>query len=320
VSASPVFAPPARPAPPGPADPRPPFAPRSPSGAPAALPPAPSPNGGGGTGPFSVIGSQPLAAAYGSAAPDQTDAELSLLTPDELPTRPAVRPPTAPHRSEPPTSGPPASGPGARDDDPRLVEPTSPNLRRHAQPEPRTDSSPGRLGALIEFPRSARRNVPEQHLPPRIGEQPRRDTEDEPTQEYRPPSPRQAQGTTSTPIADGDGDLLIFAQARSAWFTGDEESPSVGEDWRTEADVGWNAAEAASSPTVGGTTRSGLPRRVPSANLVPGTAPQRDRDHVHPINRDAAQLAAHTAGYFRGWNRARQDAHEAPDYPSVRHQ
>ena len=227
---------------------------------------------------------QPVAPHLSSAVPDQTDAELSLLSPDELPTS-TIRRPSEPSRPSEPTSG--------------------------------------RLGALIEFPRSARRHVPSQPHPISYGEQARRDTQDEPTQEYRPPSPRRQvpaeAPASSPPLGENDGDLLIFAQTHSAWFSGDnDDSPEQG-DWRTDADAGWSAAEAASRPTVGGTTGSGLPRRVPSANLVPGTAPNRDRAHVHPINRDAAQLAAHTAGYFRGWNRARQDVPEPP-YPSVRHQ
>jgi len=40
----------------------------------------------------------------------------------------------------------------------------------------------------------------------------------------------------------------------------------------TAADVGWHAAAAAGSPATGGTTTAGLPKRVPQANLVPGTA------------------------------------------------
>ncbi|MFI7451614.1 nitrate- and nitrite sensing domain-containing protein [Nonomuraea sp. NPDC049714] len=42
--------------------------------------------------------------------------------------------------------------------------------------------------------------------------------------------------------------------------------------WTSPADSGWQAAQAAAEPAKGGTTASGLPRRVPKANLVPGTA------------------------------------------------
>jgi len=44
----------------------------------------------------------------------------------------------------------------------------------------------------------------------------------------------------------------------------------VEESWQTAADDGWRRAAAASAPTDGGTTRSGLPKRVPAAQLVPG--------------------------------------------------
>lgn len=104
------------------------------------------------------------------------------------------------------------------------------------------------------------------------------------------------------PVEEGDSELLIFAAARSAWFAGDHPDTP----WDSVADEGWRAAEAASSPSVGNNTDSGLPRRVPQANLVPGS-PEVVRERP-PISRDASHLAAQTAGYFRGWQRGRQSA------------
>ncbi|MGW0808881.1 nitrate- and nitrite sensing domain-containing protein [Nonomuraea sp. NPDC002799] len=46
----------------------------------------------------------------------------------------------------------------------------------------------------------------------------------------------------------------------------------AGATWSSPADSGFQAAQAAAQPAQGGTTPSGLPRRVPKANLVPGTA------------------------------------------------
>jgi hypothetical protein len=40
--------------------------------------------------------------------------------------------------------------------------------------------------------------------------------------------------------------------------------------WRSNADAGWSAARAAGEPQDGGMTETGLPRRVPMAQLVPG--------------------------------------------------
>ncbi|WP_243742492.1 hypothetical protein [Actinorugispora endophytica] len=50
--------------------------------------------------------------------------------------------------------------------------------------------------------------------------------------------------------------------------------PRPEDEWRSEADTGWKTAAArANEPVAGGLTTSGLPKRVPKANLVPGTAP-----------------------------------------------
>jgi len=75
--------------------------------------------------------------------------------------------------------------------------------------------------------------------------------------------------------------------------------------WNSAMDVGWQAAEQASTPAFGEETRSGLPKRVPQANLVPGSpiaAPERPLRIV----RDPQRLAQHTSGYFRGWRRGQE--------------
>jgi hypothetical protein len=41
--------------------------------------------------------------------------------------------------------------------------------------------------------------------------------------------------------------------------------------WTSPADEGWRAAQVVASPSAGDTTQAGLPRRVPRANLVPGS-------------------------------------------------
>jgi hypothetical protein len=118
--------------------------------------------------------------------------------------------------------------------------------------------------------------------------------------------PRSDNATTdhgAPPVADeGDGDLLIFAAARSAWFTGQPEESEV--EWSSTADTGWRAAEQAARPAVGAETGAGLPKRVPQANLVPGS-PLRDEAPLR-IVRDAASLAQNTTGYFQGWRRGQE--------------
>ncbi len=102
---------------------------------------------------------------------------------------------------------------------------------------------------------------------------------------------------------DGDDSLLIFAQA-SAWFTGQTgEHPPI--NWSSPTDQGWQAAERATSPIIEDETAAGLPRRVPQANLVPGSAfPPAQRPLR--IVRDAEALAQHTTGYFRGSRRGEE--------------
>ncbi|MGA5301541.1 transposase [Nucisporomicrobium flavum] len=112
--------------------------------------------------------------------------------------------------------------------------------------------------------------------------------------------------STTPPVpAEGDGDLLIFAAARSAWFTGHDEAAAPADlDWSSPMDTGWRAAEKASAPEVAAETPAGLPKRVPQANLVPGS-PLREERPLR-IVRDAASIAAHTTGYFRGWRRGQE--------------
>ncbi|MFD8529289.1 nitrate- and nitrite sensing domain-containing protein [Streptosporangium canum] len=50
------------------------------------------------------------------------------------------------------------------------------------------------------------------------------------------------------------------------------QPPAERQPWSTPADQGWAAAEVAKKPVEGGTTGAGLPKRVPKANLVPGSA------------------------------------------------
>ncbi|MDA0635394.1 nitrate- and nitrite sensing domain-containing protein [Nonomuraea sp. MCN248] len=71
------------------------------------------------------------------------------------------------------------------------------------------------------------------------------------------------------PSSGGDDYLPIFASVESAWF---ERGGSSGAWGSATADAGWTAAQAAAEPVRDGATASGLPKRVPKANLVPGSA------------------------------------------------
>ena len=79
--------------------------------------------------------------------------------------------------------------------------------------------------------------------------------------------------------------LPIFEAVESDWFRrgrssvgwsqeaeAEASAPAQASTWSSPADSGWQAAAAAAAPSSAGTTTAGLPKRVPKANLVPGTA------------------------------------------------
>ncbi|MFG1677724.1 nitrate- and nitrite sensing domain-containing protein [Micromonospora sp. NPDC049282] len=75
------------------------------------------------------------------------------------------------------------------------------------------------------------------------------------------------------------------------------------EAWRTAADDGWSRASQAADPTTGGTTRSGLPKRVPQAQLVPGgIEPKSGRDRSR---RTPDEVRGLLSAYHRGVQRGR---------------
>jgi signal transduction histidine kinase len=89
---------------------------------------------------------------------------------------------------------------------------------------------------------------------------------------------------TVPPPAVQDQRLPIFDSLESDWFRRSGKSlstarPAPGtpvgaaaaQSWTSPADEGWRAAKALAAPSAGDTTQAGLPKRVPRANLVPGS-------------------------------------------------
>jgi hypothetical protein len=178
---------------------------------------------------------------------------------------PASRPtPATPVSAKPAPVTPPWLADDLRPPEPpplRLVEPTLPEELREEFGGPASAAPPLRLVDPAGIPRSA------------------------------PP----------VDASDDDGDLLIFAQARSAWFSGERQSMP----WTSSMDDGWRAAEQAAHPMVDDITESGLPRRVPHANLVPGSPPHESERPLRVV-RDPSSIAAHASGYFSGWRRGQE--------------
>ncbi len=135
----------------------------------------------------------------------------------------------------------------------------------------------------------------------------------------------QAQRSVIVPPAVGSGEehrLPIFESVESDWFrrgrhgagrTGQAASTAAStSSWTSPADEGWRAAEAAHVPTSGGITLSGLPKRVPKANLVPGTV---GSTTSHPpaapaSGRSAAHARERLASFQRGVREGRAAARD----------
>jgi hypothetical protein len=90
---------------------------------------------------------------------------------------------------------------------------------------------------------------------------------------------------TVPPPAAHDQRLPIFDSLESDWFRRSGKTVSTARPsqpgqpvpaaaqptWTSPADEGWRAAQAVAAPAAGDTTQAGLPKRVPRANLVPGS-------------------------------------------------
>jgi len=96
------------------------------------------------------------------------------------------------------------------------------------------------------------------------------------------------------------------AQSSSA-DNGSPDSSADSSGWTSAADEGWRAAEAASAPTSGGVTSAGLPKRVPKANLVPGTAAEAPAA-APALTRSASATRDRFASFQRGIREARAAA------------
>jgi HAMP domain-containing protein len=120
--------------------------------------------------------------------------------------------------------------------------------------------------------------------------------------------------------------LPIFESVESDWFrrgrhgasrAGQQvNSVAISGGWTSPADEGWRAAEAAHVPTSGGVTLSGLPKRVPRANLVPGAVGAETAATAAPAPaRSAAQARDRLANFQRGMREGRAAARDS-DAPS----
>jgi signal transduction histidine kinase len=110
---------------------------------------------------------------------------------------------------------------------------------------------------------------------------------------------------------------LIYDAVESRWFMSGRQAPglsgrtAVAEDgWSSPADAGWQAAQTVDMPSSADATAAGLPRRLPNANLVPGSIPN---PQVTAPSRSAAAARDRFAGLQRGVTEGRSAAREMAD-------
>ena len=102
--------------------------------------------------------------------------------------------------------------------------------------------------------------------------------------------------------------LPIYEAVESDWFRNHRKAPggtAAAEDsWAPAADAGWDAAQAVTEPSSGGVTTSGLPVRVPRANLVPGSISSPQPAATTPP-RSASAVRDRLTGFRRGASQGR---------------
>jgi hypothetical protein len=112
--------------------------------------------------------------------------------------------------------------------------------------------------------------------------------------------------------APTDQRLPIFDSLESDWFRRSGKpltstaATAAGQTWSSPADEGWRAARIVASPEAGETTTAGLPKRVPRANLVPGSVGGggEDTEDAPPV-RSADTIRSRMSSFQRGVREAR---------------
>jgi hypothetical protein len=121
-----------------------------------------------------------------------------------------------------------------------------------------------------------------------------------------------------------DQRLPIFDSLESDWFrrsgksvsqtsattSGGQSTGTPSGGWNSPADEGWRAAQVVASPTADETTTAGLPKRVPRANLVPGSVGGGEgssTEAAQPV-RSADDVRNRMASFQRGVRDARAAA------------
>ncbi|RKF24997.1 sensor histidine kinase [Micromonospora globbae] len=123
----------------------------------------------------------------------------------------------------------------------------------------------------------------------------------QPPPSYTPPASTAA--TAASTATTAASTAAPPASATPAASTASSAPDSDAGAWRTAADEGWSRASRAAEPATGGTTRSGLPKRVPQAQLVPGGV--EPRGGQQRTRRSPDDVRGLLSAYHRGVQRGR---------------
>ncbi|WP_149185214.1 nitrate- and nitrite sensing domain-containing protein [Streptomyces sp. TRM49041] len=125
-----------------------------------------------------------------------------------------------------------------------------------------------------------------------------------PTQQ-RPQQPPQGRPAPSMPPHSGQGNPQ--GPGRSNGQSRGSDAASTTGSWRTTPnDELVRQAERVRKPAAGGVTTSGLPRRVPRANLVPGTAQEQPQQSGPQVSRAPDDVRGRLTNLRRGIQQGRQ--------------
>jgi len=140
------------------------------------------------------------------------------------------------------------------------------------------------------------------------------------------PEASSAHSSVIVPPAEGaEGQRLpVFEAVESDWFRRvhkgfglSASTAGANDGWASPADDGWRAAETVASPSSSGVTEAGLPKRVPQANLVPGTVtgpqPTAASTSAAGLPRSAITTRERLASFQRGVTEGRAAASPAED-------
>ncbi|MCQ9129365.1 nitrate- and nitrite sensing domain-containing protein [Streptomyces hilarionis] len=157
-----------------------------------------------------------------------------------------------------------------------------------------------------------------------------------------------AQPEALPPAGPGDGRTPLYDTLETNWFHGQQAGGTAPEaqqpqqpqqqqpvpaapqrpaaasaSWRTSPnDELVRQAERVRQPAAGGVTTSGLPRRVPRANLVPGTAQQQQHQSGPQVSRAPDDVRGRLTNLRRGIAQGRQAGNgpQTGSFPSPTHQ